>query len=89
MIKLRLDLLDAFLRPGSTELKSYFGAGQMVLVDLTDPFLDGKLDQSQSMANGLLTSRQALLQLSCSTSLWAHSCSGRRERESSSVGLVP
>jgi len=42
MINLRLDLLDAYLRPDSTELKSYFGAGQMVLVDLTDPFLDGK-----------------------------------------------
>ena len=41
MVKLRLDLLDAYLRPGSTELKSYFGAGQIVLVDLTDPFLDG------------------------------------------------
>jgi len=55
MIKLRLDLLDAFLRPGSTELKSYFGAGQMVLVDLTDPFLDGKLYLLQTMEEGLLT----------------------------------
>jgi len=41
MVNLRLGLLDAYLLPGSTELKSYFGAGQMVLVDLTDPFLDG------------------------------------------------
>ncbi|KAH7094195.1 hypothetical protein BKA62DRAFT_42724 [Auriculariales sp. MPI-PUGE-AT-0066] len=41
MCKLRLELLDAFLRPGSANLKSYFSPGQMVLVDLTDPFLDG------------------------------------------------
>jgi hypothetical protein len=42
MIKLRLDLLDAFIRPGAREIESYFTAGGLVLVDLTDPFLDGK-----------------------------------------------
>ena len=41
MIKLRLDLLDAFLRPETQDIQSYFCAGEMVLVDLTDPFLDG------------------------------------------------
>ncbi|KAF8187861.1 hypothetical protein K438DRAFT_1433992, partial [Mycena galopus ATCC 62051] len=41
MIKLRLDLLDAFIRPGAHEMESYFTAGGLVLVDLTDPFLDG------------------------------------------------
>ncbi|KAJ7773964.1 hypothetical protein B0H16DRAFT_1510550 [Mycena metata] len=41
MIKLRLDLLDAFVRPGGAEVESYFTPGGMVLVDLTDPFLDG------------------------------------------------
>ncbi|KAJ7124629.1 hypothetical protein C8R43DRAFT_1240942 [Mycena crocata] len=41
MIKLRLDLLDGFLRPGAPEIESYFAAGGLVLVDLTDPFLDG------------------------------------------------
>ncbi|KAJ7729060.1 hypothetical protein DFH07DRAFT_969608 [Mycena maculata] len=40
MIKLRLDLLDAFIRPGAPEIESYFTAGGLVLVDLTDPFLD-------------------------------------------------
>ncbi|KAJ7430794.1 hypothetical protein B0H11DRAFT_2134212 [Mycena galericulata] len=40
MIKLRLDLLDAFLRPGAPDIESYFTAGGLVLVDLTDPFLD-------------------------------------------------
>ena len=42
MIKLRLDLLDAFLRPEAQDIQSYFGAGKLVLVDLTDPFLDGE-----------------------------------------------
>ncbi|KAJ7255110.1 hypothetical protein B0H12DRAFT_1323296 [Mycena haematopus] len=41
MIELRLNLLDAFLRPGARQIQSYFGAGDLVLVDLTDPFLDG------------------------------------------------
>ncbi|KAJ7203056.1 hypothetical protein GGX14DRAFT_369856, partial [Mycena pura] len=41
MIKLRLDLLDAFMRPDAQEVESYFAAGGLVLVDLTDPFLDG------------------------------------------------
>ncbi|KAJ7463035.1 hypothetical protein FB451DRAFT_1495209, partial [Mycena latifolia] len=38
MIKLRLDLLDAFIRPGAHEIESYFTPGGLVLVDLTDPF---------------------------------------------------
>ncbi|KAJ7479072.1 hypothetical protein FB451DRAFT_1350976 [Mycena latifolia] len=41
MIKLRLDLLDGFLRPGARNIESYFTPGGLVLVDLTDPFLDG------------------------------------------------
>ncbi|KAJ7051201.1 hypothetical protein C8F01DRAFT_1176196 [Mycena amicta] len=41
MIQLRLDLLDEFMRPGAPEIESYFTAGGLVLVDLTDPFLDG------------------------------------------------
>ncbi|KAJ7151964.1 hypothetical protein C8R46DRAFT_1121634 [Mycena filopes] len=40
MIKLRLDLLDAFVRPVGVPIKSYFSTGGLVLVDLTDPFLD-------------------------------------------------
>ncbi|KAH7101544.1 hypothetical protein BKA62DRAFT_179305 [Auriculariales sp. MPI-PUGE-AT-0066] len=41
MLKLRTDLLDAFIRPGSPDITSFFAAGEIVLVDLTDPFLDG------------------------------------------------
>ncbi|KAJ6577807.1 hypothetical protein B0H19DRAFT_1062386 [Mycena capillaripes] len=41
MIKLRLDLLDAFIHPSAPDIQSYFTAGGLVLVDLTDPFLDG------------------------------------------------
>ncbi|KAF7350680.1 p-loop containing nucleoside triphosphate hydrolase protein [Mycena sanguinolenta] len=41
MIELRLQLLDAFVPPGAHEIGAYFSAGGLVLVDLTDPFLDG------------------------------------------------
>ncbi|KAJ7854935.1 hypothetical protein B0H14DRAFT_2353441, partial [Mycena olivaceomarginata] len=41
MIKLRMDLLDGFIRSDAREVESYFTAGGLVLVDLTDPFLDG------------------------------------------------
>ncbi|KAJ6457687.1 hypothetical protein C8R45DRAFT_1184394 [Mycena sanguinolenta] len=40
MITLRLNLLDGFIRPGARQIQSYFSAGGLVLVDLTDPFLD-------------------------------------------------
>ncbi|KAJ7169013.1 hypothetical protein C8R46DRAFT_1191598 [Mycena filopes] len=40
MINLRLDLLDAFVRPSGAAIDSYFTPGGLVLVDLTDPFLD-------------------------------------------------
>jgi len=43
MLKLRLDLLDSYLRPESPNIRSYFAVGEIVLVDLTDPFLDGEL----------------------------------------------
>lgn len=41
MLKLRMDLLESFLRPAAPNLQSYFAPGEMTLVDLTDPFLDG------------------------------------------------
>ncbi|KAJ7024784.1 hypothetical protein C8F04DRAFT_1130573 [Mycena alexandri] len=40
MLKLRLDLLDAFVLAGGDEIESHFTAGGLVIVDLTDPFLD-------------------------------------------------
>lgn len=42
MLNLRLDLLESFLRPTARNIQSYFAPGHMTLVDLTDPFLDGK-----------------------------------------------
>ncbi|KAJ7639335.1 hypothetical protein FB45DRAFT_740491 [Roridomyces roridus] len=41
MLKLRTDLLDCFIHPGAREIQTYFRAGGLVLIDLTDPFLDG------------------------------------------------
>ncbi|KAH7101552.1 hypothetical protein BKA62DRAFT_179537 [Auriculariales sp. MPI-PUGE-AT-0066] len=43
MLNHRLCLLDGFVQPASRPLRSYFSAGEMVLVDLTDPFLNGML----------------------------------------------
>ncbi|KAF7314608.1 p-loop containing nucleoside triphosphate hydrolase protein [Mycena kentingensis (nom. inval.)] len=40
MIKLRLDLLDGLVRPKSVPLDSHFIPGGLVIVDLTDPFVD-------------------------------------------------
>ena len=39
MIKLHFGLLDASLRPEVPDTQSYFCAGKLVLVDLTDAFL--------------------------------------------------
>jgi len=48
MLQLRLDLIDSFLQlqagsPPSIMIQSYFAVGDVVLIDLTDPFLDGEL----------------------------------------------
>ncbi|KAJ7639330.1 hypothetical protein FB45DRAFT_424867 [Roridomyces roridus] len=41
ILKLRLDLLDCFMRPGAPQIEADFRVGGLVLIDLTDPFLDG------------------------------------------------
>ncbi|KAK6968900.1 p-loop containing nucleoside triphosphate hydrolase protein [Favolaschia claudopus] len=41
MIKLRMNLLDGFIDSSAPQLEAYFAAGGLVLIDLTDPFLDG------------------------------------------------
>ncbi|KAH7101553.1 hypothetical protein BKA62DRAFT_703329 [Auriculariales sp. MPI-PUGE-AT-0066] len=43
MLGHRLRILDGFVSPKSRAIKSYFAPGEMVLVDLTDPFLDGAM----------------------------------------------
>ncbi|KAH7094198.1 hypothetical protein BKA62DRAFT_644786 [Auriculariales sp. MPI-PUGE-AT-0066] len=43
MLSHRLRLLDGFVKPTSRPIRSYFAPGEMVLVDLTDPFLNGML----------------------------------------------
>ncbi|KAH7101551.1 P-loop containing nucleoside triphosphate hydrolase protein [Auriculariales sp. MPI-PUGE-AT-0066] len=42
MLAHRLRLLDAFVQSSSRPIRSYFAPGDMVLVDLTDPFLNGE-----------------------------------------------
>ncbi|KAH7104077.1 P-loop containing nucleoside triphosphate hydrolase protein [Auriculariales sp. MPI-PUGE-AT-0066] len=43
MLRHRLRLLDGFVQSEARPIRSYFQAGEMVLVDLTDPFLNGLL----------------------------------------------
>ena len=84
MLKLRLDLLDSFLQPGSPNIQSYFAAGNIVLIDLTDPFLDGRLLSlvtRQSQADAI----KARLLDCCSTLYSIHLSAGRRPVARSSV----
>ncbi|KAJ7085501.1 hypothetical protein B0H15DRAFT_847075 [Mycena belliarum] len=41
MFELRMDPLDEFIRPYAPDIQSHFSRGGLVLIDLTDPFLDG------------------------------------------------
>jgi hypothetical protein len=40
MLQLRLDLLDSFLRGRGGDISSFFKPGRLVIVDLSDPFVD-------------------------------------------------
>ncbi|KAH7101548.1 P-loop containing nucleoside triphosphate hydrolase protein [Auriculariales sp. MPI-PUGE-AT-0066] len=42
MLTQRLRLLDGFVQPLSRPIRSYFSPGDMIIVDLTDPFLNGE-----------------------------------------------
>ncbi|PVF93467.1 hypothetical protein CPB86DRAFT_715372 [Serendipita vermifera] len=41
MLQLRLDLLDSFLKGSDADMSSYFKPGRLVIIDLSDPFVDG------------------------------------------------
>ncbi|KAG8749489.1 hypothetical protein FRC14_001329 [Serendipita sp. 396] len=41
MLRLRLDLLDSFLRGDGSDLTSFFKPGRLIIIDLSDPFVDG------------------------------------------------
>lgn len=41
MITLRTDLLDSYVQDNAPDLTQWFGPGKLVIVDLTDPFVDG------------------------------------------------
>ena len=40
MLQLRLDLLDSFLRGRGGDISFFFKPGRLVIVDLSDPFVD-------------------------------------------------
>ena len=54
MLNHRLKLLDGFLKPAARAISSYFATGEVVLVDLTDPFLDGKSQSTLCGRNSYL-----------------------------------
>jgi len=41
MLKMRTDLLDSYLSDTAPSATSWFDDGKLVVVDLSDPFLDG------------------------------------------------
>jgi hypothetical protein len=43
MLQLRLDLLDSFLKGQDADMSSYFKPGRLVIIDLSDPFVDGEI----------------------------------------------
>jgi hypothetical protein len=40
MLELRLDLLDSFLQGSGPDVKSFFKAGRLVILDISDPFVE-------------------------------------------------
>ena len=45
---MRTDLLDSYLSETAPTVSSWFGHGKLVVVDLSDPFLDGMTFRSSS-----------------------------------------
>jgi hypothetical protein len=42
MLQLRLDLLDSFLQGTGGDVSFFFKPGRLVIIDLSDPFIDGE-----------------------------------------------
>jgi hypothetical protein len=40
MLQLRLDLLDSFLKGDGEDITHFFRPGRLVIVDLSDPFVN-------------------------------------------------
>jgi hypothetical protein len=40
MLELRLDLLDSFLQGNGPDVKSFFKSGRLVIIDISDPFVE-------------------------------------------------
>lgn len=42
MLQLRLDLLHSFLQGTGNDVSSFFKSGRLIIIDLSDPFIDGE-----------------------------------------------
>jgi hypothetical protein len=56
MLQLRFDLLDSFLRGKEPDISSFFKAGQLLIIDLSDPFVNGSYSLSICGYNMVLIS---------------------------------
>ena len=65
MLQLRFDVLDTYVKGAAVAVSSWFGDGRLVIVDLTDPFVDRK-HNNQFIVQPLKVYQVILLRL-CST----------------------
>jgi hypothetical protein len=68
MFKMRTDLLDSYLSETARNITSWFGHGKLVVVDLSDPFLDGVMAHSVQQVFLLNSIHQEHMQPCCSIS---------------------
>ena len=65
MLQLRFDVLDTYVKGAAVAVSSWFGDGRLVIVDLTDPFVDRK--HNDQFIVRTLKVYQVLLPRPCST----------------------
>ena len=68
MLQLRFDVLDTYVKGALVTVSSWFKDGRLVIVDLTDAFVDR--EYSIQVILQVLKIYQALLLPSCSISFW-------------------
>ena len=68
MLQLRFDVLDTYVKGASVAVSSWFKDGRLVIVDLTDAFVDRKYNHQLIVQT--LKIYQVLLLRPCSISFW-------------------
>ena len=68
MLQLRFDVLDTYVKRAANTVSSWFKDGRLIIVDLTDAFVDRK--HNTQIILQVLTIYQVLLPPSYSISFW-------------------